>query len=201
MKPFFASASERAGARARLRDLIREHSLKFGSFTLASGGTSNFYLDLRRTTTHPEGAYLVSSLILDKLQNDWPDAAGGPTLGADPMAGALAALSHLHGNPLPTFIVRSGTKDHGTQQLIEGHLNKGNRVVLLDDVITRGGSLLRAIEHVAERGGEVTRVMTILDRQAGGGDALADKGLQLEALFLLDDIVTEAEQAGKAGKA
>lgn len=197
MKPFFASASERAGARARLRDLIREHSLKFGQFTLASGGTSNFYLDLRRTTTHPEGSYLVSSLILDQLQNDWPDAAGGPTLGADPMAGALAVLSHLHGNPLPTFIVRSNTKNHGTQQLVEGHLYEGNRVALLDDVITRGGSLLRAIDHVSDLGAKVIRVMTILDRQAGGGDALAAKGLKLEAIFKLSDIVSEAEQAGK----
>ena len=196
MKPFFASASERAGARARLRDLIREHSLKFGTFELASGGTSSFYLDLRRTTTHPEGAYLVSCLIMDKLVDCWPDAAGGPTLGADPMAGSLAALSHLHGNPLPTFIVRSGAKNHGTQQQVEGHLNRGDQIVLLDDVITRGGSLLRAIDSVHEIGGKVTKVMTILDRQAGGAEALAEKGLKLESLFLLHDIVTAKEQAG-----
>ncbi|MBM3318881.1 MAG: orotate phosphoribosyltransferase, partial [Candidatus Eisenbacteria bacterium] len=103
MKPFFPNETERRGARARLRELVRENSVRFGRFQLASGGESHYYLDLRRTTTHPEGAYLTSLLLLDRLRDAWPDAAGGPSLGADPIAGALAALSHLHGEPLRTF--------------------------------------------------------------------------------------------------
>jgi len=193
MKPLFPNETERRGARARLRDLIREHSLEFGQFTLASGGTSHFYLDLRRTTTHPEGAYLVACLLLDRLQSDWPDAAGGPSLGADPMAGALAALSHLHGQPLRTFIVRSRAKDHGLSRAVEGHLQAGDTVVLFDDVVTRGGSLVRAARILHEAGAKVTRALTILDRLNGGTDQLAREGVQLESLFVLTDILTAAE--------
>ncbi len=195
MKKLFSSESERLGARARLRELIREHSLRFGSFTLASGATSHFYLDLRRTTTHPEGAHLVGLLLLDRLESDWPDAAGGPTLGADPMAGALAVLSHVHGQPLPTFIVRAGTKDHGMQQQIEGHLESGWRAVLMDDVITRGGSLVRAVKALREREVTVDRALAILDRQAGGEEILGREGVALEALFRLSDILSPEEQA------
>ncbi len=196
MKPFFTTDTERLGSRARLREIVREQSLKFGTFTLASGATSNFYIDLRRTTTDPEGSYLVAALLLDRLRDDWPDAAGGPTLGADPIAGSLATVSHLHGNPLPTFIVRSATKDHGTQKLVEGHLQKGDRVILLDDVITRGGSLVRAIKSVREVGGEVIKIMTILNRNAGGDEAIAKEGLTIDSIFELPDIVTVKEQKG-----
>lgn len=196
MKPLFDTETERKGARARLRELIREHSLRFGDFTLTSGAKSHFYLDLRRTTTHPEGAHLVAILIMDLLKSDWPAGAGGPSLGADPMAGALAALSHLYGASLPTFIVRGAAKAHGTQRQIEGHLTPGGRVVLLDDVVTRGGSLVRAAEVVREAGAEIQRVVTILDREAGGAEALARAGLSLASLFKLDDIVTPQEQAG-----
>ncbi len=198
MKPLFDTETERKGARARLRELIREHSLQFGDFTLASGAKSHFYLDLRRTTTHPEGAYLVATLLMDLLREEWPDGAGGPSLGADPMAGALAALSHLHGASLPTFIVRASVKDHGTQRPIEGHLRPGSQVVLLDDVITRGGSLVRAAEVVRTAGAQISRVVTILDRCAGGGENLAKAGLALRSLFTLDDIVSPKEQAGPA---
>ena len=193
MKVIFESETERRGARARLRDLIREQSLSFGQFTLASGGTSHFYLDLRRTTTHPEGAHLTATLLLDRIWEDWPDGAGGPTLGADPIIGALAALSYLHGRSLPGFIVRGATKGHGTQRQVEGHLTAGTRVVLLDDVMTRGGSLIRAAEVVREHGAKVSRVFTILDRLAGGGDALAREGLEHESLFLLTDVLKPDE--------
>jgi len=196
MKPFFVTDTERRGSRARLREIVREQSLAFGNFTLASGATSHFYIDLRRTTTHPEGAYLVATLLLDRLRDDWPDAAGGPTIGADPIAGALATMSHLHGNPLPTFIVRSATKDHGTQKRVEGHLKTGDRVILLDDVITRGGSLVQAIRAVRELGAEVQKVMTILNRNAGGDEVIANEGLTIDSIFELHDIVTVKEQEG-----
>ncbi len=196
MKPIFETETERRGARARLRDLIREHSLSFGTFTLASGGTSHFYLDLRRTTTHPEGAHLVATLLLDRFAEDWPDGIGGPSMGADPIVGALAALSHQYGRPLPGFMVRSAVKDHGTQRRVEGHLTAGNRVVLLDDVMTRGGSLIRAAEAVRECGARVSKVFTILDRLSGGGEALAREGLAHESLFVLSDVLKPEELQG-----
>jgi orotate phosphoribosyltransferase len=198
MRPLFPNETERKGARARLRELVREHSLEFGDFLLASGGRSHYYLDLRKTTTHPEGAYLVATLLLDRLQSSWPDAAGGPSLGADPMVGALAALSHVHGRPLRTFIVRGSAKDHGLGRLIEGHLREGDRVVLLDDVVTQGGSLARAARVVREHGAQAVRALAILDRKSGGGERMAREGVQLESLFVIEDILTSEEIAGPA---
>ncbi|MFH1145065.1 MAG: orotate phosphoribosyltransferase [Candidatus Eisenbacteria bacterium] len=199
MKPIFPNETERRGARARLRDLIRQFSLEFGSFTLASGAQSHFYLDLRRTTTHPEGSYLVGTLLLDRLQENWPDAAGGPSLGADPITGALAALSHLHGEPLKTFIVRSTFKEHGLGRAIEGNLNPGDRVVLFDDVVTQGGSLIRAARVVREFGARAGHALTILDRLQGGAERLAREGLDLQALFTLTDILKPDEIAAPPG--
>jgi orotate phosphoribosyltransferase len=196
MRPLFATAADREQARKRLLTLIREQSLSFGSFRLASGASSHFYLDLRRTTTHPEGAHLVATLLLDRLTAAWPDGAGGPTLGADPIVGALAALSHHHGRPLPTFIVRRAVKDHGLQRPIEGHLQEGNRVVLLDDVITRGGSLIEAARVVRGQGAEISHVLTVLDREAGGREALQREGLAHETLLVLSDLLTAEELAG-----
>jgi len=196
MKPYFASETERKGARARLRELIRECSLEFGAFTLASGGQSHFYLDLRRTVTHPEGAYLVSTLLLDRLQGDRPDAVGGPSLGADPIAGAAAALSHLHGEPLRAFMVRSAVKNYGLSREIEGSLQAGDRVVVIDDVITRGRSLIRAAKLVRDFGCDVIRVLTLLDRQDGGPEALAREGFTHDTLFVLSDILTRDELEG-----
>jgi orotate phosphoribosyltransferase len=200
MKPLFETDTERRGARARLRDLIREHSLFFGRFQLASGAASHFYLDLRRTTTHPEGAYLVAQLLLDRFRDDWPDGVGGPSLGADPIVGALAALSHLHGRPLPAFIVRSSVKDHGTQRQIEGHLVPRRRVALLDDVMTRGGSLIRAAQAVRAHGATVSRVYTILDRLSGGAEALAREGLEHDSVFVLTEILKPEELASPASE-
>lgn len=198
MKPLFPNETERRGARARLREVIREHSLEFGDFALASGGRSHFYLDLRKTTTDPEGAYLVATLLLDRLDASRPDAVGGPSLGADPMVGALAALSHVHGRPLRTFIVRASAKDHGLERMIEGHLREGDRVVLLDDVATQGGALVRAARVVREHGAQALRALTILDRQSGGVERLAREGVQLDSLFVIGDILTPEEIAGPA---
>ena len=134
-----------------------------------------------------------TSVFMDRFLGNWPDAAGGPSLGADPIAGALAALSHIHGQALPSFIVRGAIKDHGLQRQVEGHLHPGDQVVLLDDVITRGGSLVRAATVVREHGAKVTHVFTILDRLAGGAEILAGEGLTLESLYLLTDIMTPEE--------
>ncbi|MDD5408757.1 MAG: orotate phosphoribosyltransferase, partial [Candidatus Omnitrophica bacterium] len=127
----------RAQLKAKLLDLLNKEALKRGKFVLSSGKESNYYLDGRVITLTPEGAYLVANIILDMVKDEVLDAIGGPTLGADPIVGALAALSYVNGQPIKTFIVRKQAKEHGTQRQVEGPaLKKGARVILVDDVAT-----------------------------------------------------------------
>ncbi|MDX1389613.1 MAG: orotate phosphoribosyltransferase [Acidobacteriota bacterium] len=161
--------------RERLRDLLIEHSLMFGEFTLASGKTSSFYFDSKKTTLLAEGSYLTAKEILRLLgeQSVRADAIGGMTLGADPIVCAVAAVSFIEGRPLPAFIVRKETKDHGTARRIEGNLAPGSRVVVVDDVVTTASSTLKAIEAVVQAGHHVAAVTCIVDREEGGTEHLA----------------------------
>jgi orotate phosphoribosyltransferase len=160
--------------RARLRQLLRTHSLLFGEFTLASGQRSRFYFDSKRTTLLAEGAFLAAVEILATIraQRIEADAIGGMTLGADPIVCPVAALSYLQGQPLAAFIVRQATKAHGTGQRIEGNLERGSRAIVVDDVVTTGGSTLRAIEAVEQAGARVVAVICLVDREQGGAEAL-----------------------------
>jgi len=163
-----------AGDRDRLKRLLREHSLMFGDFTLASGRKSNFYFDSKKTTLRPDGAYLTAVEVLETLRRNGieADAIGGLTLGADPIVCPVAALSHLAGRPLRAFIVRKASKDHGTGRRIEGQLEPGSRVVVVDDVVTTAGSTLQAIEAAEADGHEVVAVICIVDREEGGTEKL-----------------------------
>jgi orotate phosphoribosyltransferase len=160
--------------RDRLRALLKEHSLMFGDFTLVSGKKSRFYFDSKKTTLRAEGAWLTASEILRTLRERGieADAIGGMTLGADPIVCPVAALSHRDGPPLRAFIVRKEAKGHGTGRQIEGDLEPGSRVVVVDDVVTTGGSTLRAIEAVEQAGHEVVAVLALVDREEGGTEAL-----------------------------
>ncbi len=180
-----------AEARDRLRRVIREESLRFGDFVLASGKRSHYYLDLRTTTTHSEGAFLTALLFLEKLASLRLDAVGGPTLGADPILGALAAIAHLKGLKLRTFIVRKKAKDHGMRAAIEGHLRAGWRAVVLDDVVTKAGSILHGVAAARAAGATVERVLCIVDRDEGGREALAAEGLELDAIFHVKEILDD----------
>src|SRR5262245_22617116 len=140
---------------AELRDIIRRKSLRVGDFTLSSGKKSSYYLDCRMTTLDPQGAFLIARLILDRIRelHIHADAIGGLTLGADPIASAVAVVSAIDGTPLPAFIVRKETKGHGMQRSIEGYDGKrGSRVIVVDDVCTTGDSILKAAEKVEEAG-------------------------------------------------
>jgi len=161
--------------RERLKALLRMHSLTFGDFTLASGKKSSYYFDSKKTTLLPEGAYLVAAEMLKTLaDNDiQADAIGGMTLGADPIVCPVAALSQLAGTPLRAFIVRKETKKHGTGHRIEGNLEPNSRVVVVDDVVTTGGSTLRAIEAAEEAGFRIVAVLCIVDREEGGTERLS----------------------------
>ena len=172
----------------KLFNLLNQEALKRGKFILSSGRESNYYLDGRIITLDPEGAYLVSSIILDMLKNEALDAIGGPTLGADPIVGALATLSYLNGKPIKTFIVRKQAKAHGTQQQLEGPaLKNGNRVVLIDDVATSGQAILEAKQVLNKIGVIADKAIVIVDRNQGAVDNLAKVGIKLESIFKIAD--------------
>ena len=169
------SVSSVRANRERLRELLKRHSLMFGDFTLASGRKSKFYFDSKKTTLLPEGSYLAALEILRAIREHEieAEAIGGMTLGADPLVCPVAALSQTQGTPLRAFIVRKATKGHGTERRIEGNLEPGSRVIVVDDVVTTGGSTLSAIEAVEAAGYRVVAVLCLVDREEGGADKLA----------------------------
>jgi orotate phosphoribosyltransferase len=173
----------------RLLGLLKSEALKKGKFILSSGKESSFYLDGRIVTMLPEGAYLTASVILGMIRGAGVTALGGPTLGADPIVGAVAAVSFQSGEPLKTFIVRKAAKGHGTQRQVEGPpLRKGERVVLVDDVATSGGSLVEAKQALDALGIVVDRAIVIVDRNEGAAASLAAAGCRLEPIFMISDL-------------
>jgi len=177
--------------RSRLLDLLAQRSARRGSFTLSSGRQSDLYVDCRLTTMHPEGLALIGPLGLHALgERGWhPDAIGGLTLGADPVSYAIAYASQLAGMPTRAFTVRKEAKTHGTGKLIEGPFTSGDRVVVIEDVITTGGSALKAVEAVRAAGGNVVGVLAVVDREEGGREAIEAQGLEVESLAKAAEIV------------
>lgn len=172
----------------KLFQLLNKEALKKGKFTLSSGKESNYYLDGRIITLTPEGAYLVAAIILDMVKDEALDAIGGPTLGADPIAGAVAALSYINKYPLKAFIVRKQAKEHGTQRQVEGpQLKQGDRVILIDDVATSGKAILEAKEALDRIGVTADKAIVIVDRNQGAGENLAKAGLKLESIFKISE--------------
>ena len=168
----------------RLQEGAREvGAFLTGDFTLTSGKKSNYYIDGKRITLSPEGAYLLGRIIFKELSGTGVAAVGGVATGAYPMVTAVGLISHLEGRPLPVFVVREVAKGHGAKRKIEGSLKEGAGVAILEDVLTTGGSVLRAIEAVEAAGGRVIKVITLVDRGEGGGDALKRAGYELEALL------------------
>lgn len=178
--------------RRRLLGILREESVRRGQFVLASGRTSNYYLDCRRTTLHPEGAFLVGHLVLDALaRRGWVvEAVGGLTLGADPIATAASVISYVEGRPLRAFLVRKEAKTHGSRQQIEGAPPPGSAVALVEDVITTGGSTLTALEACQLAELRVRGVVALVDREEGGRAVLEGRGLAVEALFTAQELLS-----------
>ena len=178
----------RAQLKEKLFVLLNKEALKRGKFLLSSGKESSYYLDGRIITLSPEGAYLVASIILDMIKDETLDAIGGPTLGADPIVGALAALSHMDRQPIKTFIVRKQAKEHGMLQQIEGPALKGGmRVILIDDVATSGKAILEAKQVLDKLGVIADKAIVVVDRNQGAADNLAKAGLKLESIFKIAD--------------
>ncbi len=181
--------------RIRLLEILKERSYKEGNFTLASGKKSDYYLDCRPTALSPEGITLIGSLFFkmiqefEKSQNIKIYAAGGMTLGADPLASAVALTSYLRGREIFAFIVRKEEKKHGAGGSVVGAENipKGSNVVILEDVVTSAGSAMKAIDRAKQAGMIPVATFAIADRNEGGKEALAQIGIPLYSLFVRND--------------
>lgn len=179
--------------RAALIELFRERALKFGEFTLASGKKASYYLDGKQITLHSEGLRLVSEGLLELL---WSleqemgidcDGFGGMSIGADPIVGGVLTVAAIRGRKLDGFLVRKEAKGHGTGRFIEGPIQPGMKVVVVDDVVTTGGSSIQAIERVEEFGCKVVGVVAIIDRMEGGATNFAARGLTMKSLLTIED--------------
>jgi orotate phosphoribosyltransferase len=171
----------------RLKQLLKEKAVKTGEFKLSSGGTSNFYVDGKQITCHPEGAFLMAKIILEKIKDCKAEFIGGMTIGSDPIAAAVAVLSKDTPNPIPAFIVRKQQKEHGMKKEIEGLIKPNSNVVVVDDVITKGTATLGAIAAVEKIGCKVVKVICLVDRQEGGEEALS--GYDFDPIFKKEELL------------
>ena len=181
-------------ARKRLAKLLMALSYVACEVTLTSGRKSDYYFDCKQTALHPEGGYLIGSIFLSMLEGRDIQGVGGMTLGADPLVAAVSVLSRDTARPLPGCIIRKKAKGHGTNQYLEGlkNFHPGDRVALLEDVVTTGGTLLTSIGRVREAGLTVAAVLCVLDREEGGRENLAKAGIALESIFTRKELLAAA---------
>ncbi len=175
----------------KLIDLIREKALKFGDFTLASGKKAKYYLDGKQVTLDAAGAMLIGEGILELLGDKLPVAVGGMAIGADPITAAVITMAGVRGVPLKGILVRKEAKGHGTQQFIEGPVKPGDDIVVVEDVVTTGGSSLLAIERIEAAGLKVKQVICIIDRMEGGAEAFGSRGYPFTSLLTIKDFGIE----------
>lgn len=171
--------------------LVRNKALRTGDFTLASGKRASYYLDGKQVTLDPVGARLIGEGILDLLGDDLPSAVGGMSIGADPITAAVVTIAGVRGLPLVGFLIRKEAKGHGTNRFIEGPVKPGDSVVIVEDVVTTGGSSLAAIERSLEFGLRVQKVVAIVDRLEGAADAFAEHGYPFSSLLTVRDLGIE----------
>jgi orotate phosphoribosyltransferase len=180
-------------------DLIYHQAFRYSrepSFKLTSGRMSRYYVDMKKVTLDPKGANLIGQLLFDRIKDLPVQGIGGLTLGADPIVTAVAMVSYQRGKPIRAFIVRKEPKGHGSQQWIEGSLPDRAKVVVVDDVITTGGSTLKAVERVKSEGHEIVKILGIVDRKEGGREAIRQAGYELDALYTLDDLSDLSTKGG-----
>ena len=175
--------------RDELKEILKKRSILKGDFTLVSGKKSSYYINGKMTTLSARGLYLASKLLLERFDGIEYDAFAGPTIGADPIIGALLSLVAQRGLEKEGLLIRKEAKDHGTKSLIEGNLKKGMRVILLEDVATTGGSLLKAALAIEAAGGTIAGIYTIVDRDEGAQANLADAGYRFSSLFMVQELL------------
>jgi orotate phosphoribosyltransferase len=169
-----------------LLELLKEKAVVRGEVTLSSGEKSNYYIDCRKVTLDAKGAFLIGEVLSEMLED--ADAVGGLTLGADPIATAVALKSYEKGKPVSAFLVRKGQKAHGMMKRIEGPIKPASTVIVVDDVITKGGSVIDAIAAAESEGHRVLKAICLVDRKQGGSDLVREKGYKLEVLFEPTDL-------------
>ena len=192
-------ANDKLCARDRLLEILKDKSVFHGDFTLASGAKSSFYIDCRLTTLNGEGATLIGELMLAAIREKAialgvdVAGAGGLTLGADPISLATAMASHRAGEavPLQAFVVRKEAKGHGKGKQVEGGFTEGDTVVAIDDVITTGGSTLKAVEAIEKAGGKVSFVAVLVERGGSGRENIEATGLPVVSLFSQDELLRD----------
>ncbi|MEK6223995.1 MAG: orotate phosphoribosyltransferase [Thermodesulfobacteriales bacterium] len=174
----------------RLKEILQEKSILRGDFTLASGKKSDYYIDGRLTTLDAEGVNLIGKIFLEEIKK-YPsiNVVGGPTMGADPIVGSVLALSQETGYPLPGFLVRKEEKGHGTGKLIEGNLKAGDVAAMFEDVVTTGGSVIKAINAVRDSGAEVSKLLVVVDREEGAKARVKEMGIQFFSIFQISDLL------------
>jgi len=173
--------------RERLKQLVRERALQFGDFTLVSGKKSTYYLDGKQVTLHAEGLLQISWGLLELLADVDYAGFGGMSIGADPIVGGVLTAAAIQGSDLRGFMVRKEAKGHGTKKFVEGPVQPGDRVVIVDDVVTTGGSAIQAIDRVEEFGCQVVQAVGIVDRLQGGAAAFAERGIPFSSLLSVED--------------
>lgn len=172
---------------AELKALIEKHALKFGQFQLASGKIGSYYLDCRQVTLHPQGANLIGAGLMELMAGSLPDAVGGMAIGADPITGAVITLAGQQNIPILGFIVRKEAKGHGMGRQVEGPVQPGMRAIIVEDVVTSGGSALQAVEAATAFGLKIDTIMAVVDRLEGGRETIESRGLKLHTLFTVRD--------------
>lgn len=177
--------------RDQLMSLVREKALQFGDFTLASGKKATYYLDCRKLTLDSRGINQVAAGILDLISDDMPAAVGGMAIGADPITAGVITIAGQQNKPLKGFIVRKESKQHGAGRMVEGPVEPGDSAIILEDVVTTGGSSLKAIEHAEAFGLKIQGVVAIIDRLEGGGEAFSQAGYPLRTLLTIRDFGIE----------
>ena len=178
--------------REKLKQIILEKSYEKRLVTLASGRESDFYFDGKQTTLHSQGGFLVGKLFYEAIKDvEGVEAVGGITLGADPIATATSIAAYLDGRNMHAFIIRKEPKGHGTGQWLEGRKNlpAGTKVVIVEDVVTTGGSSLKAVERAQEEGLTVLGIITLVDREEGGRENIEAAGYWLKALYTKSELV------------
>jgi len=179
--------------REKLKELIKQRALKVADkpvFKLSSGKMSSYYLDLRTITLDPEGGFIIGNLIFNMIKDKNPDGIGGLTLGADPISYATAMISYINRQPIKPFVVRKEPKGHGTGKQIEGNIKEGDRVFIVEDVVTTAGSSLKAAKVAKENGLQILGIIAIVDREEGGEENIKKEGFSFFPIFKVSELLS-----------
>ncbi len=175
--------------RDELKSILIRRSILKGDFTLTSGRKSSYYINGKMTSLNSRGLYLAAKLLLDLSSEKEYDAFAGPVIGAVPLIGALLTLCAERGLEKEGILIRKQSKEHGTKSKLEGRLKEGMRVILLEDVATTGGSLLKAADAIIENGGMIVSIYTLVDREEGAAERIAESGFEFSSLFKVSELL------------